>query len=537
MWSGSWLDQQQLSAVFSMPWNLTTKLCYLSVLSLGPYLPSALLLLGRPYYGSSEQTKEKMEYGGVGPQRRPGNEAIIQDGLSPEEVLSEEERARRRAERRRAKRKRQKERKKLEKIKKNEGNGQGEDEEGCEDSEEESESEEDQGEMVELVSRSRGKSVPPLAASGNKNNHQPRPSPCEEEPEWDVSSAFVANAASHIRKKPGRRSKENKENEAGTRQVKCTDAVAKRSTSLAEKGIKLVQRGQYSHAIDMFTEAIKHNPKDHRFFGNRSYCFDRLEQYPSALSDAERSIQLAADWPKGYFRKGRALLGMKRYNEAECALEEVLRLDQDCEDAVNELLACRVLQLMELGFTEQQSVQLLDKFTTVQAVLAFFQTGKVSGEFDTLLDQPESQCASLWVGNVTTDLKEKHLRDIFKSYGEIESIRVLHERFCAFVNFKLAPMAARAMEELQGVEIENTRLVIRYPERRPQRAPPSPQRSAPSVSLSSSQPVTTAGSRRRNPVNGDECYYWRTTGCHFGDKCHYKHIPGQRGRDRRPWQP
>lgn len=33
-------------------------------------------------------------------------------------------------------------------------------------------------------------------------------------------------------------------------------------------------------------------------------------------------------------------------------------------------------------------------------------------------------------------------------HGEIESIRVLHERFCAFVNFKNANMAACAMEKL-----------------------------------------------------------------------------------------
>lgn len=36
-----------------------------------------------------------------------------------------------------------------------------------------------------------------------------------QEPEWDVSSAFFANAASHIRPKgSSRKSKENKENEA-----------------------------------------------------------------------------------------------------------------------------------------------------------------------------------------------------------------------------------------------------------------------------------------------------------------------------------
>lgn len=32
--------------------------------------------------------------------------------------------------------------------------------------------------------------------------------------------------------------------------------------------------------------------------------------------------------------------------------------------------------------------------------------------------------------------------------GDIESIRVLHERFCAFVNFKSADTAAHAMEKL-----------------------------------------------------------------------------------------
>ena len=33
------------------------------------------------------------------------------------------------------------------------------------------------------------------------------------------------------------------------------------------------------------------------------------------------------------------------------------------------------------------------------------------------------------------------------------------------------------------------------------------------------------------PVNGNECYFWRTTGCVYGDKCHYLHIPGNKGID------
>lgn len=43
-----------------------------------------------------------------------------------------------------------------------------------------------------------------------------------QEPEWDVSSAFFANAASHIKPKgSNRKSKENKENEARREVNEC----------------------------------------------------------------------------------------------------------------------------------------------------------------------------------------------------------------------------------------------------------------------------------------------------------------------------
>lgn len=41
--------------------------------------------------------------------------------------------------------------------------------------------------------------------------------------------------------------------------------IYKHSLFLAEKGIKLVQEGQYAQAVSMFTEAIKCDPKDNRY--------------------------------------------------------------------------------------------------------------------------------------------------------------------------------------------------------------------------------------------------------------------------------
>ncbi|XP_078138852.1 uncharacterized protein LOC139911381 [Centroberyx gerrardi] len=313
--------------------------------------------------------------------------------------------------------------------------------------------------------------------------------------------------------------------------------MKRRGASLTEQGIRMFKQGQYNQAVSMFTDAIYCDPKDHRFFGNRSYCYWCLERYSSALSDAQRSIQLAPDWPKGYFRKGCALMGLKRYGEAEKAMEQVLKLDLDCEEASSELFNCRVLQLMELGFEEVQSILLLEKFITVQAVLASAEAARALSH-TSQQDQTGSPCPSLWVGNVTLEITEKHIWDLFKTYGEIESIRVLHERFCAFVNFKDANMAAKALERLQGVELGSSKLVMRYPDRWIHRTPPSTQRTnlspKPSGTLHSS---AATGSRRRVPINGDECFYWRTTGCFYGDKCRFKHIPDQRGRDKKPWQP
>ncbi|KAI5606325.1 tetratricopeptide repeat protein 31 isoform X2, partial [Silurus asotus] len=479
--------------------------------------------------GSSQQMPEKMEMGAASDHNQ---DVLSQNILNEEEGLSEKEKGRRRAERRRAKRKRQKERKKLERSKIDECAVQ-EGHTGIDSELDDSGSEVDGEQIEEQQMELKGKEIqeewptPPMAL-GNKGNHPQSAVSCEEEPEWDVSSAFVANAVSHIRpkakSKAGHKSKENKENEARIREVSGSESVTKRSALLTEDGIRLVNQGQYSEAVNMFTEAIKCDPKDYRFFGNRSYCYYCLDQYSLALVDAEKSIQMAPDWPKGYYRKGSALMGLKRYSEAEKAMEHVLKLDKDCDEAANDHFSCKVLQLMDLGYEEEQSILLLEKYSTVQAVLA----ARAANSDPTLL-QPGSPCPSLWVGNVTTDLTEKHLWDLFKNHGEIDSIRVLHERFCAFVNFKNASMAARAMEKLNASSLmKKTRLVVRYPDRRILK--PFPVAAA-------SQTAGTAGARRRGPVNGDECYFWRTTGCHFGEKCHYKHITDSRGKDRKPWQP
>ncbi|KAG7273417.1 hypothetical protein CRUP_023642 [Coryphaenoides rupestris] len=105
------------------------------------------------------------------------------------------------------------------------------------------------------------------------------------------------------------------------------------STELSTVGNQYASAGHYAIAVQYFTDAIKYNPKEFRqvellhkrpqmfstvthdsnkrLFGNRSFCFERLQQYEKALNDAQLSLNMAPGWVKGLYRKGRALAGLK----------------------------------------------------------------------------------------------------------------------------------------------------------------------------------------------------------------------------------
>jgi protein JSN1 len=51
-------------------------------------------------------------------------------------------------------------------------------------------------------------------------------------------------------------------------------------------------------------------------------------------------------------------------------------------------------------------------------------------------EEEEEPSRILWVGNIGPDVTEKELGQEFSQYGKIESLRILHHRYCAFVNFE-----------------------------------------------------------------------------------------------------
>ncbi|KAG7153735.1 Tetratricopeptide repeat protein 31-like, partial [Homarus americanus] len=435
--------------------------------------------------------------------------------------LTDAEKEKRKAEKRRAKKKRRKEKKKLGK----------EDDSGSE------EDDEDEEEEVQGL---------------------------------DPNSAFVATAAGkkiglgatskhEDRRKALSKGASQEEDDSNAASV---DTVVLQSRQLAIRGNEAANVGQYSVAVRLFTDAIRLDPNDHRFFGNRSYCYDQLGQHEKALKDAEKAIKIAPQWPKGHFRKGTSLRGLGKYIDAESAFEVVLRLDKGCQEAQEEIRKVRIVRIVEMGFTERQANNAIAKYNHVQpaldALLAgefkesledvfysdeeedFLKHAKISqGSKDVKMNprNPEG-LTSLWVGNVLPEVTEKMLSQLFSKWvssfmdtpytvsillvqdvsvvascvqppnkhdygdvhcsavvqhyyllqspalmywhyihetlsgspylfcrqGHVTSVRLLKEKYCAFVNYADKGAAGRAMETLQGYEFCGQKLLIKFPD-------------------------------------------------------------------------
>eukprot|EP00794_Sanderia_malayensis_P005564 gene5564-6251_t len=150
-----------------------------------------------------------------------------------------------------------------------------------------------------------------------------------------------------------------------------------------------------------------------------------------------------------------------------------------------------------------------------------------------LILPPQQSCTALWIGNVCAhSVSEKQLTQLFSKCGKLASVRILAEKYCAFINYQNPEGASRALEKLQGVQIGGQNLLIRYPNNPPPGSNVHPDKNT------SQQPNGRKSSAEKNglskvtgPVNGNECYFWRTTGCVFENHCRYKHAEETKGVD------
>ena len=90
---------------------------------------------------------------------------------------------------------------------------------------------------------------------------------------------------------------------------------------LKSRAAECFKQNKLDRAVNLYTRAIgmhaiKGSEASHALYGNRSACRCGVGDYDGALADAEECIRLSPAWGKGYARKGAALYGLYRFDDA-----------------------------------------------------------------------------------------------------------------------------------------------------------------------------------------------------------------------------
>jgi translocation protein SEC72 len=112
-----------------------------------------------------------------------------------------------------------------------------------------------------------------------------------------------------------------------------------------EQGNVAFKNGQWSLAVGFYTRSAEYGysrpiiesslyARDEIAIAlcNRSAAYGHMGEWINALCDADVVIELKKNWPKGYFRRGRALIALSRLNEARESF--LLGLQYDPNSAV-----------------------------------------------------------------------------------------------------------------------------------------------------------------------------------------------------------
>ena len=95
------------------------------------------------------------------------------------------------------------------------------------------------------------------------------------------------------------------------------------------KGNEYFRSGQYQKAVEHYSEAIRIDPQNVLVYSNRSLAYSKLKEYPSALADACKCVQIRPQWAKGFLRKAAALEGLSRHEEVMQAAAEGFKVSSD----------------------------------------------------------------------------------------------------------------------------------------------------------------------------------------------------------------
>ncbi|KAJ2894431.1 Heat shock protein sti1 like protein [Zalerion maritima] len=119
--------------------------------------------------------------------------------------------------------------------------------------------------------------------------------------------------------------------------------------ALKAEGNQAIKEKNFDLAIQKFTEAIAIDPSNHVLYSNRSAAHASKKDWAEALKDAEKTVEVKPDWPKGWSRKGAAQHGSGDLFGAYESYESGLKIDPNNAQMKQSLASVEKAMRAEVG--------------------------------------------------------------------------------------------------------------------------------------------------------------------------------------------
>ncbi|XP_038612129.1 hsc70-interacting protein [Tachyglossus aculeatus] len=169
--------------------------------------------------------------------------------------------------------------------------------------------------------------APPRFSSGEKVKEEKKPEEQvkEEEPQSEESDLEIDNEGVI---EPDT----DDPQEMGDENAEVTDEMMDQANEKKGAAIDALNAGELQKAIDLFTDAIKLNPRLAILYAKRASVFVKLQRPNAAIRDCDRAIDINPDSAQPYKWRGKAHRLLGHWEEAAHDLAMACKLDYD-EDA------------------------------------------------------------------------------------------------------------------------------------------------------------------------------------------------------------
>jgi len=99
-----------------------------------------------------------------------------------------------------------------------------------------------------------------------------------------------------------------------------------------KKAYDLYKAGNLEEALTEYTEAIRRNPQNARYWCNRAEAYMKVLSYNDAIKDCEKAIELDKQFMRSYLRKATCHMMLKQYPLALETFELGLAMNPDNMD-------------------------------------------------------------------------------------------------------------------------------------------------------------------------------------------------------------